>query len=484
MVKRPLVIFVLIFCLGIFIASQIKIAFWLVYIFALIFLFLSFLSLKKGLCFVVFFSCLVFFFAASLLKNAQTLPKCHIARFTSYKDNYLYTIKGAVDSQPLFKNHRTSFVFKAEEIQSTNFKYKTCGNILVQIKGKKDLPRPAREGRGLRYGERLILKGNLYRPFSLNNRQRQSYRDYLSNQGIFSVMNVKATGAVVRLNENKGLVFKRLAFWLKERIEGIISQHLSCVSASILEAMVLGEKRNIPSIIFNSMIKSGTVHILVVSGFNVGIVAFIIILFLRLIRIPKGMRFYIATPLLTLYCLMTGASTPVVRATVMAIVFIFAYLVRREPDIYNSLSLAAISILGINPRQLFDIGFQLSFASVVSIIYFYPKMKALLHLAIFKIKYIRFLIEGVLVSFSAWLGTLGFIAYYFRIISPVTVVANMFIVPLASLVTLCGFSLIVMDLICPFLAPFFAYSNEFIVTLLLHINTFLIRLPAAYFYLS
>jgi hypothetical protein len=94
------------------------------------------------------------------------------------------------------------------------------------------------------------------------------------------------------------------------------------------------------------------------------------------------------------------------------------------------------------------------------------------------------MIEGCLVSFSAWLGTMGFIAYYFRIISPITVCANVFIVPLASLLTLCGFSLIAMELACPMFAPFFASSAELIVALLLSINAFLTRLVGAYFPLS
>ncbi len=181
---------------------------------------------------------------------------------------------------------------------------------------------------------------------------------------------------------------------------------------------------------------------------------------------------------------MTGASTPVLRATVMAIVLMSAYLVKREADIYNSCAVALIFILVINPRQLFDIGFQLSFVSVISIVYLYPKLKSFLSPSVLKIKYIRFLVEGCLVSLSAWLGTMSLIAYYFRIVSPVTVLANMIIVPLASLITLCGFSLIVMEFICPILAPFFAYSSEFAVALLLNINAILIKLPGAYFYLS
>jgi len=185
---------------------------------------------------------------------------------------------------------------------------------------------------------------------------------------------------------------------------------------------------------------------------------------------------------------MTGASNPVVRSTVMAIVFMLGFLLKREPDIYNSLSVAGLFILVANPRQLFDIGFQLSFVSVITIVYLYPALRSRLMLSTKggvypKIKLIRFLIDGCLVSLSAWLGTLGFIAYYFRILAPITVLANIFIVPLATLITLCGFSLMLMGWVFPPLVPFFASTSELLVVSLIKINMFLARLPLAYFHL-
>jgi len=482
--KRPLVIFTLIFCLGIFVSRQLRIPFLPVYILALLSLFLSLIFLKKTMRSDIFLSCLIFFLGAALWKNYQILPRCHISGYSSYKNNYPYTVKGRVDSQPAFKNNTASFIFKAEEIQFNGSSYNTCGNIIVYVRSKKDLGSALTKLQGLEYGEELILTGSLYRPFRSSANNRQNYRDYLYNQGIFSVMNVSGIDSVARLKQNRGLIFQRLAFWLKDRMEDIIFKRVSFVPASIIDAMVLGEKKNIPVLINNSMMKSGTVHILVVSGFNVALVTFIIILSLKLARIPKAIRFYIAAPLIVIYCLLTGASTPVVRATIMAGVFMFACLIKREPDIYNSCALAAIFILLINPRQLFDIGFQLSFASVISIVYLYPKLKSFITPRVLKIKYIRFLIEGCLVSLSAWLGTAGIVAYYFRTFSPITALANIFIVPLASLITLCGFSLIAMQFLCPILAPFFAYSSEFAVSLLLNINAFLIKLPGAYFRLS
>lgn len=472
--KRPLAIFAIILCSGIFTGRYIRTPFLLIYMLAAALLAAALFSFRKGRIFNIFLSGFIFFFAVALWKDSWVLPRCHVARFVSYKNSTPYTLKGVIVNPPLLRGNTLSFIFKTEAVQSGASNYNSCGNILVHLcPGPKDF----------HYGQELLLRGNLRRPFGRAGPRGQSYRDYLYNQYIFSVMRVKGASSVVRLREGRGFILARMAFGIRDRVEGIIFKRLSFVPAGILEAMILGEKKGIPSIIYGSMMKSGTVHILVVSGFNVALVAFIIVLSLKLLRVPRKARFFVAAPLIIIYCLITGASTPVLRATIMAIVLMFASLVKREPDIYNSLSLAAILILIVNPRQLFDIGFQLSFASVISIICIYPRLRAFVPEKILSVKCLRLLCEGSLVSFSAWLGTALLIARYFRIITPVTVPANILIVPLASLITLSGFGLIAMEFISPPLAYLFAYGCEFIVALLLNINAFLIKLPGAHFYL-
>lgn len=472
--KRPLVVLAFIFSLGILIASHIKISFVLVYSLTIIFLILSFMTFKKRIIFDTFLSCLILLFAITSLKNHNQLPNCHIYKYTSYKNNCFYTIKGFLNSQPVLKINQASFIFKAQQIQFDNLRHNCCGNILVYVKARNNF----------HYGEELILSGNLHRPYSFGRAAGSSYKNYLYNQGIYSILHVSAVHPIIRLNKNQGLAIKRFALWLKVKMEEVIFKYVSSLAAGVLDAMVLGERRNIPVFINNSMIKSGTVHILVVSGFNVGIVTLMVQAVLKLFRLPRKIRFYVAVPILIIYCLLTGASTPVVRATIMAAVFLFAYLVKKEPDIYNSCAISAIFILGINPRQLFDIGFQLSFVSVLSIVFLYPKIKSALRLESIKIKYLKFIIDGGLVSFSAWVGTLGFIAHYFKIFSPITVLANIVIVPLAALITLSGFSLIIIGMICPPVAQLFAHTNELLVAILLKINSVLIKLPGAYWYLS
>ncbi|MCK9604587.1 MAG: ComEC family competence protein [Candidatus Omnitrophica bacterium] len=471
--KRPLVFLALFFSLGIFVSSLIRVHLPF-YPATIIFFIFSLFFIKKGLIFDILICCTVFFLGVSALKNYELLPRSHILNFIPYCRNDLYTVKGFVNSPPISRFDKVSFVFNVDEVQFNGAKYKCCGEIMVYTEGKQDLS----------YSEGLILTGSLNQSFRYGGSKRNNYNRYLYNQGIRLIMRAKFIERSLCLNKSCMSAVRRFSLWLKEKIEKLIFRRASNLTATILDAMMLGEKKNIPVLIIDAMVKTGTIHILVVSGFNVGIVAFVFLLFLKLIRIPRWMRFYLASLLLIIYCLMTGASNPVIRATLMAIVFMFAYLVKREADIYNSLALGMVFILWFNPNQLFDIGFQLSFVSVFSIAYLYPKLKLALRIEALKRRWLRFLCDGFLVSLSAWLGTMGFIAYYFNIFSPVTVLANIFIVPLASLITLCGFSLIAMELSFSCLSPFFAATCELLVSLLLKINILFVKIPGAYLYLS
>ncbi len=444
-------------CCGIVFTHFIRIIFWPVYFLAFVLFLACILSADKELIFKILSACLIFTLGCLLLKNSYIFPQSHISEFIFYKNNTVYTVKGFINSQPRFKDGRVTFMFTVQGLQFNDSNHKCSGDILVQLKDSGNFS----------YGEVLILRGSLHRPFKL----------YSKN--ISAIMRVNMPGAAVRLAKNYGQPERKLAYYLKARIEKIIYRKLSPLTAGILDAMVLGEKKNIPQQVYDAMVKSGTVHILVVSGFNVGIVAFMIMLLLKVFRLPKTPRYIMTMPCLIIYCLATGASPPVVRATIMAIFFLVGFLAKREPDMRNSLVLAALFILLINPRELFSISFQLSFASVAAIILLYPKLKTFFKAETIKVRPLRFIAEGCLVSLSAWLGTCGLILYYFRIFSPVTVLANICIVPLATLITLSGFSLVVITLVFPALAGPFAWANELFVALLLKANNLLIRLPYA-----
>ncbi|MFH0828136.1 MAG: ComEC/Rec2 family competence protein [Candidatus Omnitrophota bacterium] len=460
--KKPLVWLAIVFSFGIIAASRLKIGQGWLYLSAFVLLLLSLFLFKRNVLWVILLSVLVFICGMIWLNNYTMLPQGHISRFY-YKSGKVYSLKGWVDSVPNYGNNQTSFLFQCEEIAEENKKQTCRGKILVIVRGALKTE----------YGQELILEARLNRPFG----------EYLRRQGVSLIGRVKTPCFVQWTGKIKGWIVTRSVSKLKSRIEEMFESSLSPICAGIIEAMTLGEERNVPAIIYKNMIKSGTVHILVVSGSNVGVVCFIIILLLKITRIKRRLRFFLCVPLLLIYCLLTGASNPVVRATIMAIVFLFAYLIKRQADIYNSCAVSALIILIMNPAQVFNIGFQLSFASVLAIAFFYPRFKNWLKLDLIKTRILRLPLEGCLVSLSAWLGTAGLIAFYFRLVSPITVLANLFIVPLASLITLCGFSLLVIQSLSSCLARSFIPVNEFLVNLLLQGNGFLLQFPFAYFYL-
>ncbi|MDD5128864.1 MAG: ComEC/Rec2 family competence protein [Candidatus Omnitrophica bacterium] len=470
--KRLFGLSVVFYCLGIILLSFIRVNFWLIIVFGVIISAVAGLNFRDNRVFTVWIFLLALLLGALSLKNAFALPACHISNFIPYGNNAAYSLSGFIDSQPVTQNKRTAFIFRVQEAQLDNLKWACCGKVLVKLDFPLDL----------NYADSLILQGVLRRPYGFSSASR-SYRKYLSRQDIYLLMCIKSSLQVIPRDEKSGNKLVIFAFWLRDKLEQVIQKYLPDLPAAILSAMVLGQKSSVPWLVNNYMVKSGTVHILVVSGFNVGVVAFIISLLLKIMHIRRKQRIVLTIICLLIYCLITGASNPVIRATVMGVVFLSGHLLKREADIYNCLACAALFILVISPRQLFDLGFQLSFASVLAIVYFYPKMKSFLRLGEYRPGLLRFICEGCLVSLSAWLGTMGIIAYNFRIISPVTVLANILIVPLSTLITLCGFSLVLCGLFCPFLARVFSTTISFLVALLLNINSAVIKIPGAYFYL-
>jgi len=312
MSRHPLFVLAIIFSLGIFFASRITIPLPVLYAGAIIFLALA----VCGRGFVISSFCLVLVLGMLCFNNANYLPPCHIQGLFSYADNSPYIVQGFILDEPQFKSNKTIFLLEATRLQDDNLNRSCCGKVLVNVKGKADLD----------YGDELILQGELSHVLNIGESSR-SYLRFLRNQGIYVQMQVKNCAYLANTGKNNGFFLKRFSLRCKQKIEKVFYKQLSCLSAAVLDAMVLGEKANIPKPVYNSMIKSGTVHILVVSGFNVGIVIFILVLSLRLARIPRKPRIYIAIPMLVIYCLMTGASS----VTRFPSTFVITRSYRRSP---------------------------------------------------------------------------------------------------------------------------------------------------------
>ncbi len=465
--KNPLLFLTPVFCSGIFIFKEINLPFSLIYFPAVILFIAIYIFSGKHLVPDILLCVSVFLSGGILLSNSRIIPANDISRYFNRGQNEDFAVKGLVDSFPEYKGGNVVLTLKTKEVYLGGLAYKCRGRLLVYIEGNEEL----------RYGQELTLWG---RPYFIHN-YKSNFKEYLSGRGVYSLMKVRILKESRSFKFNPEACLKSFIFRMKDKLNSLISKNLSSVSASVLKAMILGDKKSLPPLINTSMIYSGTVHILVVSGFNVGIVAFVIALVLKVMRLKRSARFAVICPLILFYSALTGLSSPVVRASVMVIVFMYAYFVRREVNIYNSLCVSALFILGFNPNELFNLGFQLSFASVFSMAYLYPKIRLFFCVDRMNSRFLRYILDNLFVSFSAWVGTFGLIACNFRIISFVAVFANIAIVPLAAFITLSGVVLVFMTVFLPGIAHLFAVPCEAAVTILIRLNDFFVSLPWAYY---
>jgi competence protein ComEC len=468
--KRPFVCITLFFSLGILFASRVSMPLFAAIPIAALCCVLCALHICGDTANKIVFVCSVFFCGAVALGNFDTRPKNHYRNILSSISGSRCVVNGRVASEARENGSRGSFTISVRRIASGNYSYDCTGDLLVVVNG----PAPVEPG------QIVDADGKVgYFP-AFRGAQRTGLGDYYRQKNIFAVLRVKAPSRI-RLagHANRPDLFA-LCSKAGKKIRGQISIYMSPVAAAIMKAMLLGYKNDIPRKVYNDMIKTGTVHILVVSGFNVGVVAGSLALILKILRLNRIIRLAIISPALVLYCLMTGASPPVVRATIMGIFFFLSRYAQRDPDIFQALSMSAFAILICNPRELFDASFQLSFASVTAICFLSPRLERLCRADRIPAHALRRAAGLAAVSLSAWIGTSGFIAYYFRIIAPITVLANIFIPVLASLITLCGIGLAAAAYLCPYLANSFASVSEFLIVLMLWLNSLFINFPGAY----
>jgi predicted membrane metal-binding protein len=237
--KSPLPALLPVFCLGIIAASRLQIIFPIVYYFALAVLALS-LFFRNSRGFGIFMPCLAFLLGMALLVYYDKKAPDGIENYIFYKgSSQPYIVKGTVLNTALTPDGRRVFLFRAKEIQLNNLRHSCSGTLLVR----------SAPALGLKYGQELILCGNVY-------------RSRFQPQGADAMMSIKAARQIIILPRGKIIGLKPVALYLKEKSEQLIYQYVKAPAAAIIDAMVLGEKRNIPYVIYDSMVKTGTVHIL------------------------------------------------------------------------------------------------------------------------------------------------------------------------------------------------------------------------------
>jgi competence protein ComEC len=384
-------------------------------------------------------------------------------------------ILGSVIEQPEITDDRIRVLIESDFIAATQNKFPIEAKILCTVyRNKFSESIPA----DLKFGDVVSIHGKLKNVPQKRNPGEFDYGRYLKIHGIEAVLTNYGFDNFKIIGDSKPGFYKgSIIYPVRNYCSNVIEKYIGGNEGEFLKGLVIGERSGITKQAKEDFINAGVAHIIAVSGLNVAYVLICVALLLTFVPIKYKFKIFILILLLVVYMNLTGNVPSIVRAVIMASVFLLSRLLERKPNPYSIISFAALVILVIDPAQLFDAGFILSFSAVISIVLIYPRQEKFVSrfinlegTNIFATP-LRAILSYLLVTLSAFIGLLPITAMMFERISLVSVVSNLVVVPLSNVALGVGFLLIIVSLFSAWLASIVASAASFILySLLCFIN--------------
>jgi ComEC/Rec2-related protein len=296
-------------------------------------------------------------------------------------------------------------------------------------------------------GQRVRISGVLAPPRPPVARELFDPVAHFARQGVYHQLKVESPGDWALLSSNRPPFTDRFIAWASQTLARGLP--IEDEALRLNWAMVLGWRTALTTDVSTPFMRSGTMHIFAISGLHIALIAGILVAVLRAVRVPRIVCGIVVIPLLWFYTAATGWQSSAIRSTVMMTVILGGWALNRPSDLINSLAAAGLVILLWQPQQLFQPSFQLSFFVVLTIALVMPRLEKfrdrLLQTDPFLPRELlprwrrwlevplHWLTTMTATSVAAWLGALPLTAYYFHLISPVTLLANVVVVPLSTL---------------------------------------------------
>lgn len=269
-------------------------------------------------------------------------------------------VGGIIVNEPDIRDRDTRFVVSVYHIGSGKDSFPVSGRIQVYAPRFSDH----------RYGDDILLKGVL---LDAPADDAFSYKDYLKRQGIYAVMYHPTIDTVAHGQGNR---FLALLYDVKQRLQNALVLYLPEPHAGLAQGILLGVKAAMTSDLEEGLAQTGLTHIVVVSGYNLTVVA--TLLQMLTAKRQRWLSLLVALGGVLVFTLMAGASPPVLRAAVMVSMTLLARAAGRDSDALTSLLFTAALLVGLSPLTLWDVSFQLSFLSTLGLVLLAPPMERLL----------------------------------------------------------------------------------------------------------
>ncbi|MDP3057215.1 MAG: ComEC/Rec2 family competence protein [bacterium] len=442
------------FSFGVFIASFLKIPVLVLFAAAIAaVIFISIFWRKKKITIVCFAAIFVIlgiyrFQAVSEKANTENI----------YGDlNKSVIFQGLIVTEPDNRIKDTQYVVENQDLKIKNQNY---GKILVTMPHY-----PAYQ-----YGDLVEIEGKLKIPEKFNS---FDYQEYLAKDDIYFTMYSPKTSFI---SSGLGNPVYSAIFSFKNVFKERIGRLLAEPEVSLLNGLLLGERSGMGEKLKNDFSITGTSHIVAVSGFNVTIIAIIILELCLFAGFSRNQAFWVSLLAIISFIIMVSAPSSAIRAGIMSGLVMVAIRAGRLNTISTAIVFAATLMIAVNPKILrFDVGFQLSFLAVMGLVWVYPILDHYLKKLpdVLKIK------SMLLITISAQIMALPVLIYNFDRLSIVSPLANILILPFVPLAMALGFLAGIFSFIWIVPAKIIGYFTWIILTYQIRTIEYLASLPWA-----
>lgn len=303
--------------------------------------------------------CLLALFGGGLhAASIAPAPDEHSLSF--YNDRGTVVIRGTITEDPDLRDTYCLLAISASELADADERREVSGKALIRVQ-----PYPM-----YRYGDVLEVTGELKTPPELDD---FDYPGYLADRGICSLMYYPG---VQLLGHSQGLGPLEWVHSLRERLAASLTRALPEPQCSIAQGILLGMTHNIPDSLQRAFSRTGTAHLLAISGLHVGIIAAMLLSFgILLFGRQHSIYVWLAIVLIWLYVLLIGMRPPIVRAAIMGTLFLVAEFLGRQRSGTIALAFAAAVMVGIQPQLLHSASFQLSFTAMAGLVLLFPRFQ-------------------------------------------------------------------------------------------------------------
>ena len=446
---------------------------WLVFVgictTATIILYVVYRASYVGKPYIIAYTALVCFVCLGAIRlTSYEQPAGNDIRNFVTEERKLATIRGLVVTKPYVNKNESwkfvrfthtdptsSFYLKLGEVETVDGWAKVSGTVRVQVDERV---------LGLKVGDYIQAYCWLDRFEKATNPGQFDMAKYLARKNVFVAASINSRDAIEVLQGGSADFFVEVKRKAREiAVQSLLgSPYPQDESEGLLLALVLGYRTEMDIATFEAFRRTGLLHFVCLSGMNFGIFVGMIWWLCKAAGLAKRAQAVVCIIAAAMFVLVVPSNPPAFRAAIICLVFCLSFFFRRQSNPYNSLALAAIILLMIKPTELFEVSWQLSFATVLGILLFTSRIEDFIFekgTDWFRIKerqktkgFFRIIPDPRLlfaISLAAWLASAGILLYNFYTIQPLTSIWTVVASPFIAVISFAGYLKLLIGLVLP-----------------------------------